>query len=118
MGDIGDGSGVHKLTLSEEHQRYIDTYVNKGPEIVVLLISGRPLVTTYQINQSDAFIAAWLPGSEGDGIAEVLFGDYNFTGSLPHSWPKSVDDFKGKYGPNFWNDSIVPLYDFGYGLCY
>ena len=118
MGDIGDGLGAHKLTLSDEHQRYIDAYENKGPKTVVLLISGRPLVTTEQINQSDAFIAAWLPGSEGDGIAQVLFGDYNFTGRLPHSWPKSVDDFNGKYGPNFWNDSIVPLYDFGYGLCY
>jgi beta-glucosidase len=117
-GDIGDGSGHYKLTLSDKHQQYITTYANNVSKIVVLLISGRPLVTTEQINQSDAFIAAWLPGSEGDGIAEVLFGDYNFTGKLPHSWPKSTEDFKGKYGPNFWDDSIVPLYKYGYGLSY
>jgi beta-glucosidase len=76
------------------------------------------LVVTDQIDRSDAFIAAWLPGSEGDGVAEVLFGVHNFKGKLPHSWPKSEDDFKGKYGPNFWDDTLVPLFPFGYGLHY
>jgi len=118
MGDVGDGQRTHKLILSEKHKLYIDTYTNKGPKIVVVLISGRPLVVTDQINQSDAFVAVWLPGSEGDGIAEVLFGDYNFIGKLPHSWPKSLEDFNGKYGPNFWDSSIVPLYEYGYGLRY
>ena len=118
FGDVGDGSGAYKLTLSEEHQNYINAYQNKGPEIVVVLISGRPLITTHQIEQSDAFIAAWLPGSEGHGVAEVLFGDYNFKGKLPHSWPRAVADFKGKFGPNFWDRSITPLYEFGYGLSY
>ncbi len=82
------------------------------------MISGRPLVVSDQIEQSDAFIAGWLPGSEGDGVAEVLFGESNFKGKLPHSWPKSVEDFNGKYGPNFWDDSITPLFPFGYGLSY
>lgn len=118
MGDIGDGKGQYKLTLSEAHQQYINAYADKGPKIIVVLISGRPLVVTDQINQSDAFVAAWLPGSEGDGIAEVLFGDYNFSGKLPHSWPKSKEDFSGKYGPNFWDSSNTPLYEFGYGLTY
>ena len=118
MGDIGDGTGDYKLTLNAEHINYINKYAGKVPKLVVVLISGRPLVVTEQINLSDAFVAAWLPGSEGDGIAEVLFGKYNFTGKLPHSWPKSVDDFGGKYGPNFWDKSIEPLYEFGYGLSY
>lgn len=118
MGDINDENEKYQLTLSAKHQNYIDAYFNKGPKIVVVLVSGRPLVTTKQIEQSDAFIAAWLPGSEGDGIAEVLFGDYNFKGKLPHSWPKSEEDFKGKYGPNFWDKSIDPLYPFGFGLAY
>ena len=52
---------------------------------IVVLISGRPLITTNQIYKSNAFIVAWLTGSEGDRIAELLFGDYNFTGKLPHS---------------------------------
>ena len=118
FGDIGGEIDKYQLTLTEQHQKYIEAYANKGIKTVVILISGRPLVTTKQIEQSQAFVAAWLPGSEGDGIAEVLFGDYNFKGKLPHSWPKSVDDFKGKYGPNFWDKSIVPLYEFGYGLNY
>jgi beta-glucosidase len=118
MGDIGDGKGSYQLTLSEKHQKYIDAYADKGPQIVVVLVSGRPLVTTSQINQADAFIAAWLPGSEGGGIAEVLFGDYNFTGRLPHSWPRSIESFKGKFGPNFWDDSITPLFKYGFGLRY
>lgn len=116
FGDIGANN--YQLTLSEEHQKLISQYVEKGIKVVVVLISGRPLVVTQQIEQSDAFVAAWLPGSEGDGIAEVLFGQYDFKGKLPHSWPKSEDDYKGKYGPNFWDDSVVPLFPFGFGLQY
>lgn len=116
FGDIGDGNGQYKLGLSEKHKNYIKAYANKGIDVIVVLISGRPLVVTNEIDQSDAFVAAWLPGSEGDGIAEVLFGDYNFTGKLPHSWPKSEEDFKGKYGPNFWDDSIIHLFELGFGL--
>ncbi|WP_282124638.1 glycoside hydrolase family 3 protein [Algibacter mikhailovii] len=117
FGDINDTTNF-ELTLSEAHQNYISTYADAGVKTVVVLISGRPLVITEPLEQADAFIAAWLPGSEGDGIAEVLYGDYNFMGKLPHSWPKSVDDYKGIYGPNFWDDSIKPLFEYGYGLKY
>ncbi|ARV14427.1 glycoside hydrolase family 3 protein [Polaribacter sp. SA4-12] len=118
FGDIGHESNTRKLTLTKEHKKYLKTYSEKGIKTIVVLISGRPLVVTKQIKKSDAFVAAWLPGSEGDGIAEVLFGDFNFSGKLPHSWPNAVKDFKGKYGPNFWDKSIKPLYPFGYGLKY
>jgi beta-glucosidase len=118
FGDIGGEFSTCQLTLTEAHQKYINTYVQKGIKVVVVLISGRPLVVTPQIDQSDAFVVAWLPGSEGDGIAEVLYGEYDFKGKLPHSWPKSEDDFKDKYGPNFWDDSIQPLFPLGYGLFY
>ena len=118
FGDIGHESNQLKLTLTEEHQNYIKTYQEKGVKTVVVLVSGRPLVVTNEIENSDAFVAAWLLGSEGDGVAEVLFGDYNFKGKLPHSWPASIEDFKEKYGPNFWDSSIKPLYNFGYGLEY
>ncbi len=118
FGDIGGEIDAYELTLIEEHQNYINTYVNLGVKVVTLFISGRPLVTTDQINKSDAFVAAWLPGSEGDGIAEVLFGDYDFKGKLPHSWPASEEDYQGKYGPNFWDGSVKPLFPFGFGLNY
>ncbi len=118
FGDIGDGKGAYTLTMSEVHQAYIDAYTNGKTQVVVVLVSGRPLVVSDQIKKSDAFLAAWLLGSEGDGLAEVLFGDYNFKGKLPHSWPKSIEDFEGKYGPNFWDDTIEPLYPLGYGLSY
>ena len=118
FGDIKDGTGDRKLTLNKRHQEYISTYAKKGVKTVVVLVSGRPLVTTNQISQSDAFVAAWLPGSEGDGIAEVLFGDYNFKGKLPHSWPKSVEDFNEKYGVNFWDNTTKPLFSLGHGLNY
>lgn len=117
FGDVNDNTGF-ELTLSEAQQNYIKTYTHAGVKTVVVLISGRPLVVTEQLKQADAFVVAWLPGSEGHGIAEVLFGDYNFTGKLPHSWPESVDDFNGRFGPNFWDDSINPLFGFGYGLNY
>jgi beta-glucosidase len=118
FGDIGHESNTLQLTLTEAHQNYIKTYQEKGIKTIVVLVSGRPLVVTNEIQKSDAFIAAWLLGSEGKGVAEVLFGESNFSGKLPHSWPKSVEDFKGKYGPNFWDDSIKPLYPIGYGLKY
>lgn len=118
FGDIGGEMDKYQLTLTETHQNYIKTYSEKGIKTVVLLISGRPLVVTHQIEQSDAFVAVWLPGSEGDGIAEVLFGEYDFKGKLPHSWPKSEEDYTGKYGPNFWDSSIEPLFPLGFGLNY
>jgi len=118
FGDIGDGRGTYQLTLSKKHQKYIDAYTKKGVKVITILISGRPLVVTQEIEKSNAFITAWLLGSEGLGVAEVLFGDYNFKGKLPHSWPKDVKDYENKYGPNFWDDSIKPLYPIGYGLNY
>ncbi len=118
FGDIGHESNQLELMLTTAHQQYIKTYQEKGVKTIVILVSGRPLVVTDQIEKSDAFVAAWLVGSEGDGVAEVLFGDYNFKGKLPHSWPTSVEDYKGKYGPNFWDNSIKPLFPFGFGLSY
>lgn len=118
FGDIGHESNTRKLTLTKEHQKYINTYSKQGVKTIVVLISGRPLVVKQQIKQSNAFVAAWLPGSEGHGIAEVLFGDFNFTGKLPHSWPSSIQDYDQKYGPNFWDKKTKPLFPYGYGLSY
>ena len=118
FGDIGDGTGEFTLDLKKEHKDYIDSYVDIGIPTVVILISGRPMIITDELNKTDAFVVGWLPGSEGDGFAEVLFGDYNFTGKLPHSWPANLNQYEGKYGPNYWNIDANPLFQFGYGLAY
>lgn len=118
FGDVGGEFDICQLELSEKHKKYIETYTKLGVKTVVILISGRPMAVTSQIHQSDAFVAAWLPGSEGEGVAEVLFGLYDFTGKLPHSWLRSISDCSGKYGPNFWSDTIKPLYPYNYGLYY
>jgi beta-glucosidase len=118
MGDIGGVMNKYQLTLTPEHQALVEKYSAKGIKTVTVLISGRPLVVTKQLEQVDAFVATWFPGSEGDGIAEVLFGEYDFKGKLPHSWPKSEEDYKGKYGPNFWDSAIEPLFPLGFGLNY
>ncbi|MCA9970531.1 MAG: glycoside hydrolase family 3 C-terminal domain-containing protein, partial [Anaerolineales bacterium] len=59
--------------------------------LVVVLVSGRPLILTAQLPLMDALVAAWLPGSEGQGVADVLFGDAPFGGRLPVSWPRGMD---------------------------
>ena len=61
----------------------------RAQRLVVVLLSGRPLVVTDQLAGWDAFVAAWLPGTEGNGVADVLFGQAPFTGRLPYTWPRS-----------------------------
>ncbi len=62
-----------------------------GVPVVTILLSGRPLILGSALDASDAFLAAWLPGTEGQGVADVLFGDYKPTGKLPRSWPRTND---------------------------
>jgi beta-glucosidase len=59
--------------------------------VVTVLLSGRPLILGPALDASDAFLAAWLPGTEGQGVADVLFGDYKPTGKLPRQWPRDND---------------------------
>ena len=63
---------------------------DSGTPYVIVLVSGRPMIITDEIADADAFVAAWLPGTEGQGVAEVLFGDYGFTGKLSFSWPRNM----------------------------
>lgn len=79
---------------------------------VVVMVSGRPLVISELIDTMDAFVAAWLPGSEGAGIADVLFGHVDFTGELPMTWPRSVEQLP----INVEDSDYDPLFPYGYGL--
>jgi beta-glucosidase len=81
---------------------------------VVVLISGRPMLIQDQMAEADAFVAAWLPGTEGDGIAEVLFGDYNFTGTLPVTWPRDMNQVP----INVDDATYDPLFAYDFGLTY
>jgi beta-glucosidase len=88
--------------------------------VVIVFLSGRPMWVNPEINQADGFVAAWLPGSEGGGIADVLIGDgagkprYDFRGKLSFSWPEHPDQ-----GPlNRGDATYQPLFAYGYGLTY
>jgi beta-glucosidase len=81
---------------------------------IVILISGRPLMIRDQLDEWDAFVAAWLPGTEGDGVADVLFGDHDFTGKLSHSWPIAIEQVPINVGDGTYR----PLFAYGYGLDY
>ncbi|VAI36737.1 unnamed protein product [Triticum turgidum subsp. durum] len=99
------------LTIPAPGPSVIQT-VCKSVKCVVVLISGRPLVVEPYIGAMDAFVAAWLPGTEGQGVADVLFGDYGFTGKLARTWFKSVDQLPMNVGDKHYD----PLFPFGYGL--
>ncbi|CAD6248194.1 unnamed protein product [Miscanthus lutarioriparius] len=79
---------------------------------VVVLVSGRPLVVEPFIDGMDALVAAWLPGTEGQGVSDVLFGDYGFTGKLSRTWFRSVDQLPMNVGDAHYD----PLFPFGFGL--
>jgi beta-glucosidase len=102
------------LALSARAKNTIAKAKQTGVPVVVVLISGRPLIITEEIEQVDAFIAAWLPGTEGQGVADVLFGDYAPTGKLPYTWPKSVDQVPINVG----DGKEDPLFPYGFGLSY
>jgi beta-glucosidase len=77
------------LRLSANDAALITKAKALGVPVITILLSGRPLILGSALEQSDAFIAAWLPGTEGQGVADVLFGDYQPTGKLSHGWPRS-----------------------------
>jgi beta-glucosidase len=95
------------------HANQINTWKESGKKVVVVFITGRPLPVTEIIEAADAFVVAWLPGSEGAGVADVLFGDVKPTGKLPHTWPKTLDQIPINDG-----DGKEGLFPYGFGLTY
>jgi len=93
---MGEGDGWYDLSVLEAMRQQ-----HPNSKIITVFISGRPLYTNRLINLSDAFVVAWLPGTEGGGIADVLFGEKNMTGKLPFDWPTDPCDAStnsGNYG--------------------
>lgn len=104
---VGDSDD---LTLTSGHLSAIENMREYADKVVVIIISGRPLIITDEIENWDAVVAAWLPGTEGQGVADVLFGDYSFTGTLSFMWPRSMDQVP--FDPAIED----PLFPIGYGL--
>ncbi len=102
------------LSLETVDVNMINAIHNKGIPLVIVLFSGRPMIISNVLDNCDAFVAAWLPGTEAEGIADVLYGDYDFKGKLSHTWPASMDQIPINYG----DDVYDPLFPYGYGLTY
>jgi beta-glucosidase len=98
------------LDLSAEDAALITQARASGAPVVTILLSGRPLILDSALDDSSAFVAAWLPGSEGQGVTDVLFGDFPFTGKLPRTWPSSNDHLRAG------DKDSKPAFKLGYGL--
>lgn len=103
-----------ELNLSNEDIAVVENAHKSGKPVVVVLFSGRPMIIEPVIGKCNAFVAAWLPGTEGQGVADVLFGNYKPTGKLPHSWPKDMKQVPVNIG----DKDYAPLFKYGFGLTY
>ncbi len=111
---VGDSAD---LGLPAEDIKAIERMRERAKKVVVIILSGRPVIITNQLPLADAWVAAWLPGSEGAGVTDVIFGDVQFSGKLPYTWPRSVEQMPININ-NLGNRTGCegPLFPFGYGL--
>jgi beta-glucosidase len=120
FGDVGgprwsDGGVLREpksLELQPADRAAVEKVCGAVRTCVVLVVSGRPQIVTGQLGTIDALVASWLPGSEGAGVADVLFGRRPFTGRLSHSWPRSAAQEPVNVGDRGYD----PLYPYGWGL--
>ncbi len=116
----GDLKSMEYKPGDDADYRLLKSLSDKGIPTVAVFLSGRPLWVNREINASHAFVAAWLPGSEGIGVADVLLKDeqdrvqYDFQGTLPYSWPRTPMQTPLNVGDSDYD----PLFAFGYGLTY
>jgi len=120
-GDIPtpNGGGLCTDRPSTLDLDYVDLQViarmkQAGLKVVVVLVAGRPMILDPILDWADAIVVAWLPGTEGAGITDVLFGDVPPTGKLPHSWPRSMAQIPINVGDATYD----PLFPYAYGLTY
>ncbi|MGW5781224.1 glycoside hydrolase family 3 protein [Streptomyces sp. NPDC003863] len=108
MGDVGNG---HDLELGTADKAAVDRVCAAMP-CAVLVVSGRPQLIGDRLPAIDALVASWLPGTEGDGVADVLYGRKPFTGQLPVSWPRSENQLPLNVGDTRYD----PQFPYGWGL--
>jgi beta-glucosidase len=112
-GDNGIPRPVKDMQLSTADKQAVDRVCGGAGKCVVIVVSGRPLIIDPpQRREIDGLVAAWLPGSEGEGVADTLFGRRPFTGKLPMTWPKTL----AQEPINVGDADYDPLYPYGYGL--
>lgn len=109
----GEGDRPGSMSLDATDLATLSRLRASGVPVIVVLVSGRPLDVAAEVGNWNALIAAWLPGSEGAGVADVLFGDYAPTGKLPVSWMQSAAQQPVNDG-----DGKTPLFPYGFGLTY
>jgi beta-glucosidase len=110
-----EGSGDRSdLSLAASDVSLITKMKGYGNPVVVILVTGRPMIIGGILSSADAIMAAWLPGTEGAGVADVLFGDFAPRGILSHSWPRTMSQIPVNIGDAVYD----PLYAYGYGLTY
>ena len=106
------------LNISDAEIAMIERMRERSDKLIVILLSGRPVIITEQLNLADAFVAAWLPGTEGQGVADVLFGDVPFSGRLPYTWLRSIEQIPFDFDNLQTEGCDAPLFPYGYGLTY
>jgi beta-glucosidase len=112
-GDNGQPRPQQTMMLNAADKAAIDKVCAAVEKCIVSVVSGRPLqIDPAQLNEIDALVASWLPGSEGEGVADVLFGRRPFTGKLPVTWPRTVDQEPINVG----DANYDPLFPYGWGL--
>lgn len=128
----GEGHDVASLDLSGVQEDLIKAVAETGTPVVVVLVNGRPLSVRWTAEHIPAIVEAWRPGElGGQAVADVLFGDYNPSGRLPITVPRSIGQFPAYYNfkpsKTYWIEQLkrgyadmpaTPLYPFGYGLSY
>jgi beta-glucosidase len=114
---VGGTSCINRpttLSLDAADVAVVQKMKTAGLKTVVVLVTGRPLIIDSILPMADAIVVAWLPGSEGAGVADVLFGDVKPTGKLPHSWPRTQAQIPINQGDATYD----PLFPYNFGLTY
>ncbi|CAM3042872.1 glycoside hydrolase family 3 N-terminal domain-containing protein [Paenibacillus sediminis] len=112
----GNGDDLNGLKLDKEDMATLSNIRESGVPTIVILVSGRPLIVNDQLNDWAGLVEAWLPGTEGQGVADVLFGGYDFKGKLPVRWPFYTEAYQAPEAGKTNLEQQYILFDYGYGL--
>ena len=112
-----DDLALGGATAYEENVTLLESVIASGKPVIVILVSGKPLLMTDYIADIDGFVMAFLPGSEGAGVADVLYGDFDFKGKLPYTYPMTLSQSAATVLMNDYHPEDY-LYPYGFGLTY